>query len=278
MKEGEFEISVKMEGGKVVYGRRSTVEERRLVYDAERCVGCHLCMIPCPVDAIDLGATASVARELVDAPQLVVDMERCTFCGICSETCPFNAYEFYIDGEPIRGREEYPGYERRFEMKVLKKGTELREALEKAASTCPRGALVAENRSLRFVEKECIYCQGCVEQEEGVEIKVSRVIEGSITVDNERCQGCGACRDVCPTKAPYYPAPPGLGERGEKTAVNVSICNFCGACEIACPVDAIKVERRKINYKVKKEAPWTRMWVEAFEKLRTAAGEVDNGV
>ena len=88
MKEGEFEVSTKISGHKAIYKRRSTIEERTLTYDRERCVGCLLCEIPCPVDAINLGATGSVARDLVDSPSLVVDMERCTFCGICSEACP----------------------------------------------------------------------------------------------------------------------------------------------------------------------------------------------
>ena len=92
MEEGKFEISTQIEKGKIVYRRRSTIEDRLLVYDPARCVGCLLCEIPCPVDAIDLGATGSVARDLVETPSLVVDMAKCTFCGICAETCPFNSY------------------------------------------------------------------------------------------------------------------------------------------------------------------------------------------
>lgn len=271
MKEGEFEISTKVDGEKVVYRRRSTLEERTLIYDSGRCVGCLLCEIPCPVDAIDMGATGSVARGLVEAPKLVVDMELCTFCGICSETCPFNSYEFYIDGKPIRGAEDYLTYERSFEMdasEVRLKGRELERMLEERAGTCPRGALVAGKGSLEFLERECIYCQGCVGEDHGLDIKVKRAIEGAITVDNERCQGCGACRDICPTKAPSYPRP-GVGESVEKTVIDERICNYCGACEKVCPVDAIKVTRNRINYRKGREAPWTAMWVEAFEKLKT---------
>ena len=271
MKEGEFEVSTKISGHKAIYKRRSTIEERTLTYDRERCVGCLLCEIPCPVDAINLGATGSVARELVDSPSLVVDMERCTFCGICSETCPFNSYEFYIDDKPIRGSEDYLTYERSFSLDTSKtslKGAGLKTALEKTAATCPRGALLADKDTLEFVEKECIYCQGCTEPPDGIEIKVKRAIEGDIAVDNERCQGCGACRDICPTKAPSFPKS-AIGERMEKTVIDKRICNFCGACEKVCPVDAITVTRTKINYRKAREAPWTKTWIDSFEKLKT---------
>jgi 4Fe-4S ferredoxin len=275
MKEGKFEISTKIEGDKTTYKRRSTIEERTLIYDKERCVGCLLCEIPCPVDAINLGATGSVARDLVDAPKLVVDMEKCTFCGICSETCPFNSYEFYIDDEPIRGKEDYLTYARNFALDTSKmglKGKELKNAMKKCADLCPREALVAKNTSIDFIENECIYCQGCIEPEDGIEIKVERVIEGEIDVDNEKCQGCGACLDICPTRAPSYPKG-GLGEKPEKTVIDLKICNFCGACEHVCPVDAITVKRTKINFKKGKDAPWTKTWIDAFEKLKTEVEE-----
>lgn len=275
MKEGEFEVSTQIDGGKVTYKRRSTIEERSLIYDPERCVGCLLCEIPCPVDAIDLGATGSVARGLVDTPKLVVDMDKCTFCGICSETCPFNSYEFYIDGEPIRGKDDYLTYEREFEMddsNLSVKGADLKGVLESRAATCPRGALVAGKKALDFIEEECIYCQGCVESENGIAISVKRVIEGAVEIDNERCQGCGACRDICTTRAPSYPLGE-IGQHTEKVVIDERICNYCGACEKVCPVDAIKIKRININYRKGKEAPWTKMWIEAFEKLNTDSEE-----
>jgi 4Fe-4S ferredoxin len=275
MKEGEFEISTLLNEDTVTYKRRSTIEERTLTYLGERCVGCLLCEIPCPVDAINLGATGSVARELVDSPNLVVEMDKCTFCGICSETCPFNVYEFEIDTEPIRGKEDYLTYDRNFRLdtsKVNLKGKKLNEALQRCASTCPRDALVAKNSSIEFIEKECIYCQGCVDCQDGIEIEVNRVIEGDIAVDNEKCQGCAACRDICPTKAPSYPKA-SLGEKEEKVSIDVSICNFCGACEKVCPVEAITVQRTKINVKKGKDAPWTKTWIDAFDKLMTQVEE-----
>ena len=271
MKEGEFEISTAVDENRVIHKRRSTIEERILVYDTERCVGCLLCEIPCPVDAIKLGATGSVARELVESPNLVVDMSLCTFCGICSETCPFNVYEFTIDDKEIRGRDDYLTYDRNFSLdqsKVQLKGKELKELLDACAAKCPTDALQVKKNKLEYVEKECIFCQGCVDCGEGIEINVERTIEGDISVDNETCQGCGACRDICPTKAPSYPESE-VGLRAEKVVIDKDICNFCGACEKVCPVDAIEVTRTNIRYKTGDTSPWTAMWTSAFESLKT---------
>jgi Fe-S-cluster-containing hydrogenase component 2 len=52
-----------------------------------------------------------------------------------------------------------------------------------------------------------------------------------ITVDQERCTGCGACVEVCPTGALY------LVEG--KAAVDGALCHECEACLAACPSGAI---------------------------------------
>ncbi len=52
-----------------------------------------------------------------------------------------------------------------------------------------------------------------------------------ITIDQERCTGCGACVEVCPTGALY------LVEG--KAAVDGALCYECEACLAACPSEAI---------------------------------------
>jgi len=65
---------------------------------------------------------------------------------------------------------------------------------------------------------------------------------GKITIDTQRCKGCGLCVVVCPThgivistvsnKKGYFPA--------QRTN---SDCTGCGLCAIICPDAVIKVFR-----------------------------------
>ena len=52
-----------------------------------------------------------------------------------------------------------------------------------------------------------------------------------ITIDAERCNGCGACIEVCPEAAIYL--------IDGKATVDRVLCRECEACIAACPIDAI---------------------------------------
>jgi len=52
-----------------------------------------------------------------------------------------------------------------------------------------------------------------------------------ITIDAERCTGCGACLEVCPTGALYLV--------DGKASVDQALCRECEACLNACPTGAI---------------------------------------
>ncbi len=57
----------------------------------------------------------------------------------------------------------------------------------------------------------------------------------ALTVDHDKCNGDGACVDVCPTDVFTI-------VDGKSTAPNIAACIECCACVTGCPEEAIKHE------------------------------------
>ena len=58
-----------------------------------------------------------------------------------------------------------------------------------------------------------------------------------ITIDLERCTGCGACLEVCPTRALFLV--------DGKAMLDSTLCRECEACLGACPCGAITLAVRE---------------------------------
>lgn len=64
----------------------------------ERCVGCYLCAVACPVDCISLQATEDEHGRRF--PEFFrINFSRCIFCGYCEEACPTYAIQLIPDYE-----------------------------------------------------------------------------------------------------------------------------------------------------------------------------------
>lgn len=64
-----------------------------------------------------------------------------------------------------------------------------------------------------------------------------------ITVNTERCKGCGLCTDICPRK--LIEMGKERNSKGYYTAecTDKEKCVSCAVCAVICPDCAIKVER-----------------------------------
>lgn len=64
----------------------------------ERCVGCYLCAVACPVDCIALQATEDEHGRRY--PEFFrINFSRCIYCGFCEEACPTYAIQLIPDFE-----------------------------------------------------------------------------------------------------------------------------------------------------------------------------------
>lgn len=92
----------------------------------ERCVGCELCVIVCPSQAIYVQAAENTPEHQVSkgerhADQFQINMLRCIFCGFCEEACPTGAivlgHDYELSSDTREGliytkemlTEPYPG-------------------------------------------------------------------------------------------------------------------------------------------------------------------------
>ena len=265
------------------------VKNYKLTLDKKRCVGCQICSLACPKEAITLQKQPKTPGEKAQKARVDIDLEKCIFCGICDVTCPYGAIKFTLNGKnavSVLEKESYPEMVRDIKVDTRqcpKDCVECEDACPLSLIKITRGGFdgkpvedvssLSENQKKRVqltldIQKEyCPTCRVCEFKCAPGAIKVHKFIEGKIAIDQKKCpEGCTDCLDVCPITGALY-----LSEKDNKVYVNEFFCVYCGACKAVCPVDAaLTLKRTKISHTAVRSGAWNK----ALERLTSPVDAV----
>jgi len=257
------------------------VKNYKLTLDKARCVGCQICSLACPKEAIKTQTQPKIAGEKAKKAKVDVDLAKCNFCGICDVTCPYGAIKVTLNGAhdlSILAKDSYPQLVRDIKVDTRLCGKECVEceaacplSLIKISKIGFDGKPVQNTEALSPSEKErvqvnldiqknyCPTCRVCEFKCTPGALKVKKAFEGAIAINQEKCpEGCQDCLDVCPIQGALT-----LGE-DKKVYVNELFCTYCGACKNVCPVsEALIVKRMAIHHTPIHSGTWNK----ALERL-----------
>jgi 4Fe-4S ferredoxin len=264
------------------------VKHYKLALDKARCVGCQVCSLACPKEAIKLEKQPKVPGQKAKRAKVDVDLAKCNFCGICDVACPYGAIKVTLNGEhalSVLEKESFPQLIRDIRVDTRQCPKDCVQCEE----ACPLGLIKISRLTyngkpvenvdaltpsqskhvqvnLNIQKEYCPTCRVCELKCAPGLIKVRKFMEGKIVIDQAKCpEGCTDCLDVCPITGALY-----TGEGG-KVFVNELFCDYCGACKAVCPVeDALTLKRTKISHSPVHSGTWNK----ALEKLTSPTDNV----
>ena len=252
------------------------IKNYRLSLDKKTCVGCQICSLACPKEAIKVEKQVKNQSEKARKPKVDIDLSKCNFCGICDVLCPYGAIKVTLNGQhllSILEKESFPQLIRDIQIDpskyVPRKEREEICPLNLIATSLsmPDGKTVTDTGSLTKKQKAALQVKIDVDKEhcpccricefkfpQGV-VQVRKFIQGKMTINSEKCpENCEDCLDVCPITGALY-----ISEDDKKVHVNETFCVYCGACRVVCPVDeALELKRTRIIHTPVKSGAWNK--------------------
>jgi len=236
-----------------------------LKVDRARCVGCELCSLVCPREAITVKHQPKKEGQKIQKPVIDVDETKCHYCGICAAICPFGAIQVTKDGEEVASaveKESFPQLIREITVDATKCPADCTDCEE----VCPLDLIKVTsnpttNKITIDIEKEqCPCCRICeIKCQEGA-IRVRKIFTGKLKINQEKCPpNCQDCLDVGPITGALY-----LSENDGKVYVKELFCTYCGVCRLVCPEEeALELSRSTIRHTAVHSGAWNK----ALEKL-----------
>lgn len=175
----------------------------RIIYHADKCIGCGMCERVCSGNAI----TRTVEKtEEGDKITLTFNLGSCTFCATCADFCSRKAIELTGDYHMIATKEEDLLVTGSF----IKKPPVKKAAPAPAAKPAPEApAAPAEAPAAEVKPRDdgkpvsdpsrCVYCTLCAKKCPAGAIEVDRANK-TWKLDDEKCVACGTCAEACPKK------------------------------------------------------------------------------
>ncbi|MFX1410834.1 MAG: 4Fe-4S binding protein [Promethearchaeota archaeon] len=237
---------------------------KKLTYDIKKCIGCSLCKLVCPVEAIELGPIPEIAQNILDEsnPKVLIDYDQCCYCMLCAIVCPNDAFHESIEPEGQIDIDEYPSIDKFYEIDLDKC------IADKKNKICKLCLNVRDRNNIKEyfrIEKECpTQC-----------FHINSPITGEVIIKKNmlyKCdpQGCKACVNICPTESFFIPESAEDVKKYGKIACDEDECFYCGACENSCPDDLIVVERKDIKINDPKKQgnyPWIQGWIKSIKEI-----------